>query len=90
MPAGDRFARGVEPLHLAEARARGPEMREVHNAGLVVVGEMARLPPVGRRLDDGECGVGQASDPPAGPLLRMGGTADRQRERGERDARDEG
>jgi hypothetical protein len=58
--AGDRLAGGVEPLHLAEARARGPQMGEIDGARLVVVGEVAHRPPVGRGLDDGECSIGEA------------------------------
>src|SRR5574341_412868 len=89
MPTRDLFAGGAEPLHLAQARACRFEVREVHGAGLVMVREMAHRPPVGRGLDRGEGGVGQARDPCLGPLFRDGGRGG-QRERGEYEAREKG
>jgi len=87
MPPRFLLVGGVKPLHLTQTRPRRPEMREIDRARLVVVGEVARLPAVGRGLDDRERGIGQAGDVGPRPLLRGGGGAPGQRERSESNAR---
>src|SRR5439155_12257420 len=65
----------VKPLHLTQTRPRRLEMREIHGARPVVVGEVARLPTVGRGLDGRERRIGQAGDGGPGPLLPLPGSA---------------
>lgn len=54
VPAGDLHVGRVEPFDLAEASAGCLKVGEIYGPGLVVVGEVADLPPFGRNLDDGE------------------------------------
>src|SRR5947208_10623088 len=79
MPPRFLLVGSVKPLHLTQTRPRRLEMREIHGARPVVVGEVARLPTVGRGLDDRERGIGQAGGGEPQPLLRRGGGAPGQR-----------
>src|SRR5438876_1239616 len=81
MPPRFLLVGGVKPLHLTQTRPRRPEMREIDRARLVVVGEVARLPTVGRGLDDRERGGGEAGGVGPRPPLRGEGGAPGQRGR---------
>src|SRR3989442_453998 len=73
MPPRSLLVGSVKPLHLTQTRPRGLEMREIHGARPVVVGEVARLPTVGRGLHDpprGNRAAGGAGPPPPPPRPR--------------------
>lgn len=72
MPASERLVGRIEPLHVAEASLRSPEMGEVDCSRLVVVREVARLSTVGCGLDRREGRVGEPGDPRSRPLFRRG------------------
>src|SRR2546422_1537096 len=81
MPPRFLLVGSVKPLHLTQTRPRRLEMREIHGARPVVVGEVAHLPAVGRGLDDRERGIGQAGGVGPRPPLPRGGGAPRPRQR---------
>lgn len=54
MLARDRFVGRVQPLHLAQSSEGGDQVRKVDGTRLVVVRQVANLPPVGPGLDDRE------------------------------------
>lgn len=83
-----RLALGMEPVYLAEARERRPQVREVQFTLLVVVGKMAHLHAVLRHLDDSEGGIGKLVDPGPTPLLAE--ERNRQDEGGEREGENAG
>lgn len=72
VPASHVGIRRIQPFDLAEPGARCVEMGQVNRAGLVVVREVAELPPVGTGLNDREGRVGKVRDSGAAPLLGVG------------------
>src|SRR2546429_9898614 len=81
MPPRFLLVGSVKPLHLTQTRPRRLEMREIHGARPVVVGEVARLPAVGRGLDDRQRGNGRAGGGRPRPPPPRGGGAPRRRGR---------
>ncbi len=74
--AGGLLVQRMEPFYLREPAPGGPEVGQIHRAGLVVVRQVPELPPVGSDLDDCEGGIRKAGNPRLAPLLGPGWRTD--------------